>query len=57
MELDVLVYNDLTMEPTTYFLAFSRLAHVQCLTLNNGVTSGITGSMDYYITSALHQVR
>jgi hypothetical protein len=56
-ELDVLVFNDLNMEAVTYLAAFSRVAHVQCLTLNNGITLGITGStgMDFVISSALHQ--
>jgi predicted O-linked N-acetylglucosamine transferase (SPINDLY family) len=55
LELDVLVFNDVNMEPVTYLAAFSRVAHVQCLTLNNGITSGITDSVDFVISSALHQ--
>jgi hypothetical protein len=55
-QLDVLVFNDVSMDPSSYFLAFSRVAHVQCLTLNNGITSGLSdASMDFYISSALHQ--
>ena len=54
--LDVLVYNDVNMDPVTYLLAFSRLAHVQCLTLNNGITSGIEHSVDFFLSSEDHHV-
>jgi protein O-GlcNAc transferase len=47
--LDVLVYTDIGMEPVTYFLAFSRLAPVQCATWGHPVTTGID-NMDYYIS-------
>jgi hypothetical protein len=43
------------MDPVTYLAAFSRSAHVQCLTLNNGITSGISRTVDFVISSALHQ--
>jgi protein O-GlcNAc transferase len=48
--LDVLFYTDIGMEPTTYFLAFSRLAPVQCVTFGHPVTSGI-GTIDYFLSS------
>ena len=49
-ELDVLFYTDIGMEPTTYFLAFARLAPVQCVTLGHPVTTGIP-NVDYFLSS------
>jgi predicted O-linked N-acetylglucosamine transferase (SPINDLY family) len=49
--LDVLFYTDIGMEPCTYFLAFSRLAPVQCVTFGHPVTTGIP-NIDYFISSA-----
>lgn len=51
--LHVLFYTDIGMEPFTYFLAFSRLAPVQCTTWGHPVTTGID-TIDYYISS-VHQ--
>lgn len=48
--LDVLFYPDIGMEPFTYFLAFSRLAPVQCVSWGHPVTTGID-TIDYYISS------
>lgn len=48
--LDVLVYPDIGMEPVTYFLAFSRLAPVQCVLPGHPVTTGIR-NVDYFISS------
>jgi predicted O-linked N-acetylglucosamine transferase (SPINDLY family) len=53
-ELDVLVYADIGMEPLSYFLAFSRLAPVQCAMLGHPVTTGIR-NVDYFISSALFE--
>ncbi len=50
-ELDLLFYPDIGMDPITYFLAFSRLAPVQCVTWGHPVTTGIP-SLDYFISSA-----
>ena len=47
--LDILVYTDIGMSATTYFLAFSRLAPVQCVTWGHPVTTGIK-TIDYYIS-------
>ena len=49
-EMDVLVYQDIGMEPLTYFLAFSRLAPVQCVHFGHPVTTGIS-NLDYFISS------
>lgn len=48
-ELDVLFYTDIGMEPFTYFLAFSRLAPVQCVAGGHPATTGIR-NLDYYIS-------
>jgi len=48
--LDIIFYPDIGMDPLTYFIAFSRLAPVQCTTWGHPVTTGIP-NMDYYISS------
>lgn len=49
-QMDVLLYTDIGMEPVSYFLAFSRLAPVQCVTWGHPVTTGID-TVDYFISS------
>ena len=49
LELDVLVYLDIGMEPLSYFLAFSRLARTQCVLGGHPVTTGIA-NMDYFLS-------
>jgi tetratricopeptide (TPR) repeat protein len=49
LELDVLVYLDIGMEPLSYFLAFSRLARTQCVLGGHPVTTGIA-TMDYFLS-------
>ncbi len=51
---DILVYADIGMDPLSYFLAFSRLAPVQCAMLGHPVTTGIR-NVDYFISSALFE--
>ncbi len=48
-ELDVLIYPDVGMEPMTYFLAFARLAPVQCAWWGHPTTTGID-TIDYYLS-------
>jgi protein O-GlcNAc transferase len=48
-ELDILFYPDIGMEPLTYFLAFSRLAPVQCVFYGHPMTTGI-GTIDYFVS-------
>lgn len=55
LELDVLVYLDIGMEPFSYFLAFARLARVQCVVGGHPVTTGIP-TMDYYLSAELSEV-
>jgi predicted O-linked N-acetylglucosamine transferase (SPINDLY family) len=49
--LDVLFYPDIGMDPFTYFLAFSRLAPVQCVSWGHPDTTGIP-AIDYFVSSA-----
>lgn len=48
--LDVLVYLDIGMEPFSYFLAFTRVAPVQCVLPGHPVTTGIP-TLDYYLSN------
>jgi predicted O-linked N-acetylglucosamine transferase (SPINDLY family) len=48
--LDILCYPDIGMDSFTYFLAFSRLAPVQCTTWGHPVTTSIR-NIDYYIST------
>ena len=54
LELDVLFYQDIGMDPFSYFLAFSRLAPIQCVCFGHPDTSGIP-TIDYYISSELYE--
>ncbi|MBT3914727.1 MAG: tetratricopeptide repeat protein, partial [Rhodospirillaceae bacterium] len=51
-ELDILFYADLGMDVRTYFLAFARLAHMQCVTWGHPDTTGIP-NIDYFVSSEL----
>jgi predicted O-linked N-acetylglucosamine transferase (SPINDLY family) len=48
--LDILVYPEIGMDPASYFLAFSRLAPVQCVMPGHPVTTGIR-NMDYFLST------
>jgi predicted O-linked N-acetylglucosamine transferase (SPINDLY family) len=48
--LDVLFYQDIGMEPFSYFLAFSRLAPVQCVSFGHPDTTGIP-AIDYFVSN------
>jgi protein O-GlcNAc transferase len=54
LELDVLFYQDIGMEPTSWFLAFARLAPVQCVSFGHPNTTGIP-NMDYFISNDLYE--
>jgi len=49
-QFDIVCYTDLGMDPSTYFLAFARLAPVQCVLPGHPVTTGIP-AIDYFISS------
>ena len=49
---DILLYADIGMEPLSYFLAFARLAPVQCVTWGHPDTTGLD-TIDYYISNDL----
>ena len=50
--MDVLFYPEIGMDTLTYFMAFSRLAPVQCVTWGHPETTGIP-NVDYFISSTL----
>jgi predicted O-linked N-acetylglucosamine transferase (SPINDLY family) len=54
LELDVLLFTDIGMDPVTYTLAHSRFAPVQCATWGHPVTSGLP-TIDYFLSSALFE--
>ena len=49
-KLDVLIYPDIGMEPRSYFLAFARLAPVQCVLWGHPLTTGIP-NVDYFLST------
>lgn len=55
LELDVLFYQDIGMDPYTYFLAFSRLAPVQCVSFGHPNTTGIP-NMDFFVSSTCFEL-
>lgn len=50
LELDVLFFQEIGMDAYTYFLAFSRLAPVQCVSFGHPDTTGIP-NMDWWVSS------
>jgi predicted O-linked N-acetylglucosamine transferase (SPINDLY family) len=54
LELDILFYQDIGMEPISYFLAFARLAPVQCVSFGHPNTTGIP-NMDYFVSNDLFE--
>jgi predicted O-linked N-acetylglucosamine transferase (SPINDLY family) len=48
-QLDLLCYTDIGMDARTYFLAFARLAPVQCVLPGHPVTTGIP-TLDYFLS-------
>ncbi|MBF0193571.1 MAG: tetratricopeptide repeat protein [Magnetococcales bacterium] len=54
-KLDLLYYPDIGMCNFTYFMAFFRLATVQCVTWGHPVTTGIK-NIDYFISSEVLEI-
>lgn len=54
LELDVLFYQDIGMEPLSYFLAFARLAPLQITWFGHPDTTGIP-TIDYYVSASLYE--
>ena len=54
LELDVLFYEDIGMDAFTYFLAFARLAPVQCVSYGHPDTTGIA-NVDYWVSNDLFE--
>ena len=52
--LDIIFYPDIGMSPTTYFLAYSRLAPVQIVSWGHTETTGID-TIDYFLSSTLFE--
>ncbi len=50
LQLDILCYLDIGMEPLSYFMAFARLARVQCVWGGHPVTTGV-GNLDYFLST------
>lgn len=54
LELDVLFWQDIGMEPISYLLAFARLAPVQLTSYGHPDTTGIP-NMDFFLSSDLYE--
>lgn len=54
LELDVLFWEDIGMDPSSYLLAFARLAPVQVTSYGHPDTTGIP-NVDYFISSDLYE--
>ena len=54
LELDILFFQDIGMEQSSYFLAFARLARVQCVSFGHPQTTGIP-NVDYFVSNDLYE--
>ncbi len=54
LQFDILFYQDIGMEPFSYFLSFARLAPVQCTSFGHPDTTGIP-TIDYFISNDLYE--
>lgn len=50
LELDVLLYPDIGMDPASYYLTFARLAPVQSVCWGHPVTTGVE-AMDWFVSA------
>jgi predicted O-linked N-acetylglucosamine transferase (SPINDLY family) len=55
LALDVLFFQDVGLEPLSYFLAFARLAPVQLTSFGHPDTTGIP-NLDYFLSSSLYEL-
>lgn len=55
LHLDVLIYSDIGLEPFTYFLAFTRLAPLQCVLPGHPVTTGIP-TVDVFVSNLCNEL-
>lgn len=56
VEADILLYPEIGMHAPTYFLAFARLAPMQCMSYGHPVTSGIP-AVDCFLSCAAAEAR
>jgi predicted O-linked N-acetylglucosamine transferase (SPINDLY family) len=54
LKLDILFYQDIGMTPFSYFLAYSRLAPVQCVSFGHPDTTGVP-NLDYFVSNDLYE--
>jgi len=54
LSLDILFWQDIGMEPFSYFLAFARLSPVQLTSFGHPDTTGIP-NVDYFLSSSLYE--
>lgn len=54
LELDILFYQDIGMEASTYFLSFARLAPLQCTYFGHPDTTGVP-AIDCFISNDLYE--
>ena len=54
LQLDILFYQDIGMTPFSYYLAYSRLAPLQCVSYGHPDTTGIP-NLDYFISNDLYE--
>jgi protein O-GlcNAc transferase len=55
LELDILFFQDVGLEPLSYFLAFARLAPVQLTSFGHPDTTGIP-NLDYFLSASLYEL-
>jgi hypothetical protein len=51
----ILFFQDIGMEHMSYFPAFARLAHVQCVSFGHPDTTGIP-NVDYFVSNDLEAI-
>ena len=55
MKLDIIIYCEIGMYPTSYWMAQMRLAKIQCNTWGHSDTAGID-TIDYFLSSKLYEL-